>query len=288
MRLGKRFGRLFLVGMVGAVGLLIGGGASLMAADQRAESSVGKGEAPSGVAGGGGKVAPPVETASTGGPSLTLQLGEGTPQQMSTGIQILLLLTFLSLVPAILLMVTSFTRIVVVLSFLRHALGTQQSPPNQVLIGLSLFLTLFVMSPVWQKVNAEALQPYLSRQIAGEEAIGRAADSARGFMLKQVREKDLSLFAEMAKLPEPKGPSEIPIHVVIPAFMISELRTAFQIGFLIFLPFLVIDIVVASILMSMGMMMLPPVMVSLPFKLILFVLADGWYLVVGSLVKSFA
>jgi flagellar biosynthetic protein FliP len=223
-----------------------------------------------------------------GAPSLTLRLGDGTPQQMSTVVQILLLLTVLSLAPALIMMVTSFTRIVVVLSFLRHALGTQQTPPNQVLISLALFLTLFVMSPVWQKVNAEALQPYLEQKATQSEALGRAADSARGFMLKQVREKDLALFVDMAKLPPPKSPSELPIHVVIPAFMISELRTAFQIGFLIFLPFLIIDIVVASILMSMGMMMLPPVMVSLPFKLILFVLADGWFLVVGSLVKSFA
>ncbi|MCG3115835.1 MAG: flagellar type III secretion system pore protein FliP [Candidatus Manganitrophus sp. SA1] len=223
-----------------------------------------------------------------GAPSLTINLGDGTPQQMSAVVQILLLLTVLSLAPALIMMVTSFTRIVVVLSFLRHALGTQQSPPNQVLISLALFLTLFVMSPVWQKVNAEALQPYLEQKASQSEALERAADSARGFMLKQVREKDLALFVEMAKLPAPNTPSELPIHVVIPAFMISELRTAFQIGFLIFLPFLIIDIVVASILMSMGMMMLPPVMVSLPFKLILFVLADGWFLVVGSLVKSFA
>lgn len=232
----------------------------------------------------------PVSAAETpnGAPSLTINLGDGTPQQMSVVVQILLLLTVLSLAPALIMMVTSFTRIVVVLSFLRHALGTQQSPPNQVLISLALFLTLFVMSPVWQKINAEALQPYLEQKASQSEALERAADSARGFMLKQVREKDLALFVDMAKLPAPNTPSELPIHVVIPAFMISELRTAFQIGFLIFLPFLIIDIVVASILMSMGMMMLPPVMVSLPFKLILFVLADGWFLVVGSLVKSFA
>lgn len=232
----------------------------------------------------------PVSAAETlnGAPSVTINLGDGTPQQMSVVVQILLLLTVLSLAPALIMMVTSFTRIVVVLSFLRHALGTQQSPPNQVLISLALFLTLFVMSPVWQKVNTEALQPYLEQKASQSEALERAADSARGFMLKQVREKDLALFVDMAKLPPPNVASEVPIHVVIPAFMISELRTAFQIGFLIFLPFLIIDIVVASILMSMGMMMLPPVMVSLPFKLILFVLADGWFLVVGSLVKSFA
>lgn len=221
-------------------------------------------------------------------PSLTISLGNGQPEQMSVAVQIFILLTVLSLAPALLMMVTSFTRIVVVFSLLRHALGTQQAPPNQVLIGLSLFLTFFVMAPVWERVNTEALQPYLTHKMTQSEALERAADPVRGFMLRQVREKDLSLFVQMAKLPPPKDASAIPTHLIIPAFMISELRTAFQIGFLVFLPFLVIDLVVASVLMSMGMMMVPPVMVSLPFKLILFVLADGWYLVVGSLVKSFS
>jgi len=222
------------------------------------------------------------------GPSLTLSLGTGEPGQMSVAIQILLLLTLLSLAPALLIMVTSFTRIVVVLAFLRQAMGTQQAPPNQVLISLALFLTLFVMAPVWQRINTEALQPYLAQQMTQSAALDRAAEPLRQFMFKQVREKDLMLFVELSKTPAPKDPSGIPTQVLIPSFMISELRTAFQIGFVIYLPFLIIDLVVASILMSMGMMMVPPVMVSLPFKLILFVLADGWYLVVGSLVKSFA
>lgn len=227
------------------------------------------------------------EQDTAGGPSFTFNLGDAQPKGLSVGIQILLLLTVLSLAPALFIMVTSFTRIVVVFSFLRQALGTQQAPPNQVLISLALFLTLFVMSPVWQKIHVEALQPYLSEEISQPEALKRATEPIREFMLKQVREKDLSLFLEIARTPKPKDASGIPTYVMIPAFMVSELRTAFQIGFLIYIPFLVIDIVVASILMSMGMMMLPPVMISLPFKLILFVLADGWYLIVGSLVRSF-
>lgn len=207
---------------------------------------------------------------------------------LAVGIQILIVLTILSLAPAIFIMVTSFTRLVVVLSLLRQALGTQQAPPNQVLIALALFLTFFIMAPVTKKINVEALQPYLHEEITQDEALNRAEAPIRAFMFKQVREKDLSLFVNVAKLKRPRNPADIPTHVLIPAFMISELRLAFQIGFLIFLPFLVVDIVVGSVLMSMGMMMLPPVMVSLPFKLILFVLADGWYLIVGSLVKSFA
>ncbi len=222
-----------------------------------------------------------------GSPSLTLSLDGGSPSRMSVGIQILALLTVLSLAPAIFIMMTSFTRIVVVLSFLRQALGTQQAPPNQVLIGLALFLSFLVMSPVWIRVNSEALQPYLSEEISQSDALERAAKPVRGFMLRQVREKDLALFVKMAKLSPPENSEDVPTYTVIPAFMVSELRTAFQIGFLVYLPFLVIDIVVASILMSMGMMMLPPVMISLPFKLILFVLADGWHLIVGSLVESF-
>ncbi|MFQ5579251.1 MAG: flagellar type III secretion system pore protein FliP [Nitrospiria bacterium] len=220
-------------------------------------------------------------------PSLTISLDGGSPGKMSVGIQILTLLTVLSLAPAIFIMVTSFTRIVVVLSFLRQALGTQQAPPNQVLIGLALFLSFLVMAPVWVKVNSQALQPYLDEEISQSDALKRAVEPVRGFMLKQVREKDLALFVKMAKIAPPKTSADVPTFTVIPAFMVSELRTAFQIGFLVYLPFLVIDIVVASILMSMGMMMLPPVMISLPFKLILFVLADGWHLIVGSLVESF-
>ncbi|MFQ5597174.1 MAG: flagellar type III secretion system pore protein FliP [Nitrospiria bacterium] len=220
-------------------------------------------------------------------PLLSLNLKDGSTDRFSVGIQILILLTVLSLAPAIFIMMTSFTRIVVVLSFLRQAFGTQQAPPNQVLIGLALFLSLLVMAPIWQRVNNEALQPYLNEEISQKDALSLAVDPFRKFMLKQVREKDLSLFVSMAGLPQPKGPSDIPTYAVIPAFMISELRMAFQIGFLVYLPFIVIDIVVASVLMSMGMMMLPPVMISLPFKLILFVLSDGWFLVVGSLVKGF-
>jgi len=218
-------------------------------------------------------------------PSLTIDLGGGA--QKSPAVQVLILLTVLSLAPSILIMVTSFTRIVVVLSFLRQAIGTLQSPPNPVLVSLAMFLTFFIMAPVWQTINAEALQPYLENQITQSVALERGVKPIRNFMLKQVREEDLSLFVEMAKLPPPADPSQIPTHVIIPAFMISELRTAFQIGFVIYLPFLIIDMVVASILMSMGMMMLPPVLISLPFKLILFVLADGWHLIVESLVKSF-
>ena len=225
---------------------------------------------------------------SAAGPTLSLTLGNGDPAQMSTAIQILLLLSALSLAPALFIMVTSFTRIVIVLSFLRQALGTQQTPPNQVLISLALFLTIFVMAPVWQKINADALQPYMAEELTQQEAIDKGVVPLRQFMLKQVREKDLQLFVELSKTPPPKEPSDVPMLALIPAFMISELRTAFQIGFVIYLPFLIVDFVVASILMSMGMMMVPPIMVALPFKLILFVLADGWYLIVGSLVKSFA
>lgn len=224
--------------------------------------------------------------AEEGAPSLVINVGT-QPVKLSTTLQILLLLTLLSLAPALLVMVTSFTRIVVVLSFLRQALGTQQTPPNQVLVGLALFLTLFVMSPVIDRVNNDAVQPLLSEKISQSEAISRAQAPIREFMLKQVREKDVALFVDIARIEAPKSPSDLPMSVVIPAFMISELRIAFQIGFLIYLPFLIIDIAVASILLSMGMLMLPPVLVSLPFKLILFVLADGWYLIVGSLVKSF-
>jgi flagellar biosynthetic protein FliP len=184
-------------------------------------------------------------------------------------------------------MVTSFTRIVIVLSLLRRALGTMQMPPNQVMIGLALFLTFFIMTPVWQKVNRSALQPYLDKKISHQEALQNAAAPLRDFMFKQTREKDLALFVNIGKLEKPKNIADIPISVLIPSFIISEVKTAFQIGLLLYVPFLIIDIVVASVLLSMGMMMLPPIMVSLPFKLMLFVLADGWYLLVGSLVKGF-
>jgi len=202
-------------------------------------------------------------------------------------LQIFLLMTVLSIAPAILIMVTSFTRIVIVLSLLRRALGTMQMPPNQVMIGLALFLTFFIMAPVWQKINQSALQPYLDKKISNQQAFQNAAAPLRDFMFKQTREKDLGLFVNIAKLEKPKNVADIPISVLIPSFIISEVKTAFQIGLLLYVPFLIIDMVVASVLLSMGMMMLPPIMVSLPFKLMLFVLADGWYLLVGSLVKGF-
>ena len=220
-------------------------------------------------------------------PAISIQLGDAGGAGPSVAMQIVLLLTVLSLAPALFVMVTSFTRIVIVLAFLRQALGTQQVPPNQVLVGLAMFLTFFIMSPVWDKIHADALQPYFDQKISQEDALTRAAKPLRQFMLKQVREKDLALFVHIAKLEPPKSPEDIPIHIVIPAFIIGELRTAFQIGFVIAMPFMIVDMVVASVLMSMGMMLLPPVLVSIPFKLVLFVLADGWLLVVGSLVGSF-
>jgi flagellar biosynthetic protein FliP len=227
------------------------------------------------------------EAAGGTNPSVTIDLGQTGPKQTAVVIQILALLTVLSLAPAFFIMVTSFTRIVIVLSFLRQALGTQQVPPNQVLISLALFLTLFVMAPVGQTVYSQAVEPLLAEKISYEEAWNKGIQPIRAFMLRQIRDKDLELFIDLSKLPKPETVEQVPIHVVIPAFILSELRVSFQIGFLIYIPFLIIDMVVASILMAMGMMMLPPVMISLPFKLILFVLADGWYLIVGSLVRSF-
>jgi len=221
-------------------------------------------------------------------PRVGVEVGQAeTPQQVSDTLQLLFLLTVLSLAPAILVMVTSFTRIIVVLGLLRQALGTQQMPPNQVLIGLALFLTFFVMTPTYNEVNQKALQPYLQKKLTHEEAFNTAIGPVRDFMFKQTREKDLGLFVHLSKIPPPGNPDDVPTHVLIPAFMISELKTAFQIGFLIFIPFLIIDMVIASALMSMGMLMLPPIFISLPFKIILFVLADGWFLIVGSLVRSF-
>ena len=221
-------------------------------------------------------------------PTVSVGVGKATkPGDVAVVLQIFFLMTILSLAPGILIITTSFTRIVVVLSFPRNALGTQQAPSNQIVVGLALFLTFFVMTPVWEQVNREALQPYKSQTISQEEAFKRAIVPVRKFMLSQTREKDLALFVNIAKIPRPKNADDIPTLTLIPAFMISELRTAFQIGFLVYIPFLVVDMVVASVLMSMGMMMLPPVMISLPFKILLFVLVDGWSLVVGSLVKSF-
>ena len=221
-------------------------------------------------------------------PNISLNIGGNADQgKAATVVQLLLILTVLSLAPAILMMVTSFTRIIIVLSLVRNALGVQQMPSNQIIIGLALFLTFFIMAPVWQQVNEEALKPYYEDRITGEEAFALASTPVKNFMLKQTREKDLALFVKLSKEKRPEKPMDITLPVLIPAFVISELKTAFQIGFLIFLPFLIIDIVVASILLSMGMMMLPPIMISLPFKLLLFVLVDGWYLIVESLVRSF-
>lgn len=220
-------------------------------------------------------------------PGIDLRVGTAeTPQETVNSLKILLFLTVLSLLPAILVMMTSFTRIVVVLSLLRSALGTNQAPPNQVIIGLALFLTVFIMMPVYQQINDQAVQPFLDNRISQVQAQETAARPLREFMLRQTREKDLALFIRMAKIKDPERET-LPLSVVTPAFITSELKTAFQMGFMLYLPFLVIDMLVASVLMSMGMFMLPPVMISLPFKLLLFVLVDGWYLVVQSLVESF-
>lgn len=202
-------------------------------------------------------------------------------------INLFLLFTVLALVPTLLILTTSFTRILVSLSFTRNALGTQQSPPNQVLIGIAMFLTLFIMRPIYTEISEEALVPFLEEEISREEAFEISEKPIKDFMLEQTRPSDLELFVELANDDYPEEPDDLPLTIVIPAFSISELRTAFTIGFLIFIPFLIIDMVVASVLMSMGMFMLSPVMVSLPFKLLLFVLVDGWYLIVESLVKSF-
>ncbi|MFC1538595.1 flagellar type III secretion system pore protein FliP [Candidatus Latescibacterota bacterium] len=221
-------------------------------------------------------------------PSISLQVGQAdNPESLSVTIQIILLLTLLTLAPAILILVTSFTRIIIVLSLLRHALSTQQIPPNQVLVGLALFLTFFIMYPVFVQVNDTAIQPYLAQEIDQSAAFQNAVIPVREFMFKQVRQKDLELFTAVANQPRPANEEEVSTRVLIPAFVISELRIAFQMGFMLFIPFLIIDMVVASILMSMGMMMLPPIMVSLPFKILLFVLVDGWNLLIQSLVASF-
>lgn len=209
------------------------------------------------------------------------------PKDVALSLQVLLALTILSLAPSILIMMTSFTRIIVVLSFLRSALATQQMPPNQVLIGLALFLTFFTMSPYIDQVNKNALQPYIAGTITQEDAMTQGIKPMREFMFKQTRENDLALFVNLSELPRPNSPEDVPTTTLIPAFIISELKTAFQIGFLIYIPFIVIDMVVASTLMSMGMMMVPPVMISLPFKILLFILVDGWHLLIRSLITSF-
>ena len=218
--------------------------------------------------------------------SLSVNLGPGGTVSGQI-VQLALLITVLSLAPSVLVMVTSFTRIVIVLSFLRTAIGLQQTPPNPVMVGLALFLTLFVMGPTLEQAYRDGVEPLVAERIDEGEAMRRATAPLRRFMLEQVREQDVALFVEIARLEPPASPDAVPLRVLLPAFMISELRRAFEIGFLIFVPFLIIDMVVASVLMAMGMMMLPPVMISLPFKLIFFVLVDGWALVVGSLVQSF-
>jgi flagellar biosynthesis protein FliP len=223
----------------------------------------------------------------TGFAPIQISLGSGNAApDVDTGVKILFTLTLLTLAPSILLLMTCFTRVVIVLSFVRSALQLQGAPTNQIIIGLSLFITYFVMAPVWENVNRDALAPYQAHTITGDVALDRAAGHIRTFMLKQTRPKDVELFVSMAKL-QPTDPGQLPLRVVIPAFIISELRTAFQMGFLIYVPFILIDIVVATVLMSMGMMMMPPMTISLPLKLLLFVLVDGWSLVVQSLVRSF-
>ena len=212
--------------------------------------------------------------------------GNGRP--LSLSLQILVLMSLLTVLPSLLLMMTSFTRIIIVLSILRHALGLQQTPPNQVLVGLSLFLSLFVMQPVISEVNRVAITPYGQEQIDIGEALVRSGDSLHGFMMQQTRKTDLMMFAKIAKAPTYASPKDVPFSILLPAFVTSELKTAFQIGFTLFIPFLIIDLVVASVLMALGMMMVPPVTISLPFKLMLFVLADGWNLLIGSLAASFA
>ncbi len=224
----------------------------------------------------------------TGGPSVRLSIEGGQePRDVAAGLQLLILLTVLSMAPAALIMTTAFTRIVIVLSLTRTAIGVNQLPPNQVVLGLALFLTLFVMAPTWSTVNDQALQPYLAGEISQPQALQRAEQPVRDFMLRQTREKDLALFVHLARIDRPRGPSDVPTHVLIPAFVISELRTAFEMGFAIFVPFLIIDLVVSSVLMAMGMMMLPPTLMALPFKVLLFVMVDGWHLLAQSLVLSF-
>jgi flagellar biosynthesis protein FliP len=220
--------------------------------------------------------------------SVTLDLGDGGGSSTGRIIQLMALVTVLSLAPAILVTVTSFTRIIIVLSFLRNALGIQQTPPNTVLVSLALFLTGFVMAPTFETAWHDGIAPLLDERITEGEALEKATAPLHGFMMSNVREQDLKLFVDIAKLPPVAEPKDMPLRILVPAFMISELRRAFEIGFLLFLPFLIIDMVVASVLMSMGMMMLPSAMISLPFKLVFFVLVDGWYLVAGSLVQSFS
>ncbi len=235
-----------------------------------------------------GLTAIPTDLSAQGVPRISLDIDDtGSPKDFSATIKILLAITILALVPTILVMVTSFVRIVVVIMMTRHAMGTPQMPPAQVLMGMALILSIFVMAPVFNQVYNDALKPYMDGEMTQEEAYDIGIDPIREFMFRQTREQDIELFANFANLAKPQTRDDLPTYVLIPSFLISELRTAFQISFVIFIPFLVIDMVVASVLMSMGMMMLPPIMVALPFKILLFVMVDGWYLIVQSLVASF-
>ena len=229
----------------------------------------------------------PAAAFAQGLPGIVSTQGPGGSQTWSLSVQTLVLITSLSFLPALLLSMTSFTRILIVLGLLRTALGTQSSPPNQILVGLSLFLTFFVMSPVFDKVHSEAYKPFSENKLSAEQALERGVQPFKQFMLKQTREADLALFAKLANIEKMQGPEQVPLRILLPAFVISELKTAFQIGFTIFIPFLIIDLVVASVLMSMGMMMVPPASIALPFKLMLFVLVDGWQLLIGALAQSF-
>ncbi|MCA1861106.1 flagellar type III secretion system pore protein FliP [Janthinobacterium sp. HSC-3S05] len=225
--------------------------------------------------------------AQPGIPAFNSTPAPGGGQNYSLPVQTLILMTSLTFLPAALLMMTCFTRIIIVLSLLRQAIGTQSAPPNQVLVGLALFLTLFVMGPVFDKIYTDAYQPYQENKITMQQAMDKGVDPLKTFMLKQTRQADLALFAKMSRSPALQGPEDVPLRILVPAFVTSELKTAFQIGFAIFIPFLIIDMVVASVLMSMGMMMMSPATISLPFKLMLFVLVDGWQLLLGSLSQSF-
>lgn len=221
-------------------------------------------------------------------PSVNISMGAAnSPQEFSKGLQIMVLLTVLTLAPSILILTTAFTRIVIVLSLVKQAMGTPQLPPAQIIVGLALILTFFVMSPTINKINSQAFQPYMNGQISQQIALTRASEPLRDFMFKQTDEKELALFVRMAKIGNPRTKADVPTYVLLPSFIISELKTAFKIGFMIFLPFIIIDIVVSSILVSMGMMFLPPVTISMPFKIILFVLIDGWHLIAKSLVMGF-
>ncbi len=221
-------------------------------------------------------------------PNIQIGMGEtDDPQKVAKALQIVFLLTILTLAPSILMMMTSFTRIIIIFSFLRNAMQTQQMPSNQILVGMALFLTFYIMSPVWNRINDTALQPYLSEEISSQEALKKSSIPLREFMLRQTREKDLAMLVSLTEKKRPHTADDVPFTTLIPAFVISEVSTAFAAGFIIFIPFLVIDMVVACVLLSMGMMMLPPVMISLPFKILLFVLVDGWGLLIGSVVKSF-